>query len=82
MNATDELGATIKQSLSVPFSVAHGTEEYGMPNAIGWMELSILLSILHTMCKNEDGDRRIQIVEGGYYCLLSEDNKEDIHHSP
>lgn len=67
LNATDNLRETVIPGFSVPFYVAHGTKDYGVK-----VEGTEYL-VEHS--STAEGDRCVNIVEDGYHCLLSEDNK-------
>lgn len=55
--------------LSVPYFVAHGSHDFGVPLA-GTEYL-----VEHSTTPEED--RSVRIIDGGYHCLLSEDDRED-----
>ncbi len=67
LNALDEVRATAIPGFSAPFYVAHGTKDYGVP-----LEGTEFLVEHSTTGEN---DRCVKIIEDGYHCLLSEENR-------
>lgn len=68
LNATNEVRSSAIPGLSVPFFVAHGTKDYGVPIA-GTEYL-----VEHSTTASDE-DRCVRLVEDGYHCLLCEDTK-------
>ena len=59
-----EASNTLFSSYSVPFHINHGTNDPGVP-----VEGS---KRLFEQCKTPDGDKELNIVEGGYHALFSQ----------
>ena len=68
LNATNEVRSSAIPGLSVPFFVAHGTKDYGVP-------VSGTEYLVEHSTTASDDDRCVRLVEDGYHCLLSEDTR-------
>ncbi len=69
LNALDNLREVVIPGLSVPFYVAHGTKDYGVP-------LAGTEYLLEHSTTSED-DKCVRIIEGAYHSLLCEDDRMD-----
>ena len=69
LRALERVRDTAIPGLNVPFFVAHGTHDFGVPIA-GTEYL-----VQHSSTPEED--KCVLVIDGGYHCLLAEDDREE-----
>lgn len=69
LNALKAVREEVIPGLTVPFFVVHGTQDEGVPIA----GTEYLLEHAST----PESDRLTRIIDGGYHCIFSEDDKEE-----